>query len=541
MSASRRVMMATLMLAMLGSLAQPVSAAADFPAGYEGYNTYAEVDARLDALVAAYGPGTPTNIVRRSVIGQSYEGRDIWAVKVSDRPGADEGEPEVLSECGMHAREHITVEMCLYMLRLLTDNYGQPTALGERVTSIVNSREIWIIPSLNPDGAEFNISGGTFHGWRKNRQPNPGSTAIGIDLNRNWSYMWNCCGGSSGKPGSARYRGKYPFEAVEDAVLRDFILSRRVGGIQQIRTTFNWHSYGEFILRPYGYTREDVPPTMTQDDYQAFVAMGGAMARLNGYRSRQGSDSYIYDGDFPAWAYGDQRIFVYTFEMYPPWGCKGCGGFRPPDEVIERETTRNRDAVLYFLEQADCPHRSAGLGATRCGPFDDDFETGRGWDFGGDGDGSGFWERGIPGATSTAAGAKQLASVPSGQAALVTGRAAGASAEANDVDGLTWARSRPFKLGSGSWTLAFRYTFANDAAATADDWLRVSVVAGATRTTVWSVDGQSANANAVWTPVTLDLSAFALQTVRLLVEAGDGASDNLVEAAIDDMRVYRTP
>ena len=46
----------------------------------------------------------------------------------------------------------------------------------------------------------------------KNSQPIPNSTQIGIDLNRNWSYMWNCCGGSSGNPGSARYRGDSPFQ-----------------------------------------------------------------------------------------------------------------------------------------------------------------------------------------------------------------------------------------------------------------------------------------------------------------------------------------
>ena len=304
-------------------------------------------------------------IVKLSVIGQSYEGRDIWALKISDNAAVDENEPEVLSESGMHAREHITVEMNMYMIHLLTDNYGRSTKLGRRVTKIVNAREIWVIPMVNPDGDEYDILDGTWHNWRKNRQPNPGSTKIGIDLNRNWSFMWNCCGGSSGNPKSARYRGQYPFEAVEDQVLRDFILSRRVHGVQQISEAFNWHSYGEHIVWPYGYTKQDVPPTMTVDDHTALVAMAKKMASLNGYKPMQGSDMYIYDGDFPAWAYGDQHIFVYTFEMYPAWGCK-CGGFHPPDSVINRETKRNKKLVLYFLEQADCPYDEAGLGATYC-------------------------------------------------------------------------------------------------------------------------------------------------------------------------------
>ena len=126
----------------------------------------------------------------------------------------------------MHAREHLTAEQCLYFVHLLTDNYGQPTALGQRVTKIVNTREIFIIPMLNPDGAMYDISGGTFHGWRKNRQTNPDSTKIGIDPNRNWSYMWGCCGGSSAQARIGHVSRPVPFQAVEDQALRDFILSR---------------------------------------------------------------------------------------------------------------------------------------------------------------------------------------------------------------------------------------------------------------------------------------------------------------------------
>ncbi len=510
-----------------------------FPAGYEGYHDYDEVDAELDAAVAAYGQGTGA-ILRRYVIGQSFEGRDIWAVKISDRVNRDENEPEALSECGMHAREHITVEMCLYMIDLLTENYGAPTALGQRVTQIVNTREIWIIPTLNPDGAEYNILDGEFHGWRKNRQLNPGSEKVGIDLNRNWSFMWNCCGGSGGDPGSARYRGRFPFEAVENQVLRDFILGRRVGGRQQIKIVFNWHSYGEFVMWPYGFTKEDVPPQMTQDDHAAFVAIGRHMASLNGYKAKQGSNSYIYDGDFPAWAYGDQRMFVYTFEMYPGWGCSGCGGFRPPDTVIDQEVTRNRDAVLYFLEEADCPYRAAGLGATHCGPLNDDFETGRGWTVGGTASSGGF-ERADPEETSTSAGAKQLGDVPSGMAVLVTGAAMGAGADALDLDGTTTARSFRFRLGSGQWTASFDYAFAHDASATAADFLRLSIVKGTTTTAVWSVAADGTERNGAWQSATVDLSAYAGKRIRLLFEATDGAADSLVEAALDNVRVHRSP
>ena len=543
----RRVGAAGLLLtAVMFATAPTASAASEFPAGYEGYHTYSEVDTFLDNAVATYGQGAGA-IVKRSVIGQSYEGRDIWVLKISDNVSSDENEPEVLSHCGMHAREILTVEMCLYIITLLTENYGKSTGLGERVTNLVDSREIWIAPNWNPDGSEFNIKDGSFHNWRKNRQDNPGSTAVGIDLNRNWSYMWNCCGGSAADPRKGTYQGRFPFEAVENQVMRDFILGRRVDGRQQITIAMNWHSYGAAIMWPYGYTKEDVPRTMTVDDHDVLVTIGRQMAALNGYQAKQGSQLYIYDGDFPAWAYGNQRIFTYTFEMYPPYGCKGCGGFRPPDEIIQRETSRNRDAVLYFMEQAACPYRAAGLGATHCGPLNDDFETGRGWTidpFGNDSATDGEWERGDPAGTADASGTKQKGGVPTGLADLVTGRVGGTDAASNDVDGGgTTALSPAFRLAyrAGGWTLRFDYTFAHSAAATTDDYLRVSVVDGATVIPIWTLSGDSVNRNAAWLTKTLALDAWSGKTVRLLFQARDRAADNVLEAAVDNVRVYATP
>jgi murein tripeptide amidase MpaA len=316
--------------------------------------------ADLQSVATKFGAGTGQNITRLRSLGNSFEGRPIWMIKISNRPNIDQNEPEILIECNMHAREHLTAEQCLYFVHLLTDNYKQPTALGQRVTNIVNTREIYIIPMLNPDGAMYDISTGAFTGWRKNRQTIPGSTKVGIDLNRNWSYMWGCCNGSSSNPGSARYRGQYPFQATEDQVLRNFIESRVVNGVQQIKEILNVHSYGQHVLYPYGYTKATTDAHMTLDDHKAFAAMAQKMASLNGYKAMQGSQMYIYDGDFIDWAWGTQHIFGFTWELYPAWGC-GCGGFHPPDSVIQQQTSRNMNAALYFFEQADCPYRQAGL------------------------------------------------------------------------------------------------------------------------------------------------------------------------------------
>jgi hypothetical protein len=173
----------------------------------------------------------------------------------------------------------------------------------------------------------------------------------------------------------------------------------------------------------------------------------------------------------------------------------------------------------------------------------DDFEVARGWTqnpFGTDTAVRGKWERARGQQTSDANGVKQLGSMASGEAAFVTASKAGANAAAYDVDGGTTSlRSPLFKLGTGQWALTFNYAFAHDAAAGADDFLRVSVLHKGIRTQVWSIVGDGANANASWTAANASLTPWKGKKIRLLFEARDGGTDNLVEAALDDVRVFK--
>ena len=279
----------------------------------------------------------------------------MWAAKISDNVGTDEDEPEVLFIGQHHAREHITVEMTLYILHLLADNYGA----DQQITDLVNSREIYIIFTTNPDGSEYDIATGSYRSWRKNRQPNSGSSYIGTDLNRNYGYKWGCCGGSSGFPSSDTYRGASAFSAPETQRIRDFINSRVVGGKQQIKTSITFHSYAQLVLWPYGYTYTDVPSDMTQDDHDVFVAMGQAMASTNGYTAQQASDLYITDGTTDDWAYGVHKIFMYTFEM-------GSTTFYPAGSQIAALTSVNDAAVRYLLDKSDCPYKVIGKEGQYC-------------------------------------------------------------------------------------------------------------------------------------------------------------------------------
>ncbi|MBU7596106.1 zinc carboxypeptidase [Streptomyces sp. P38-E01] len=320
------------------------------------YHSYDEMNTAVDGFVEQY-----PDLLKKEVIGTSHEGRDIIAVKLSADVAEDRDKPEVLFTHNMHAREHLTVEMALYTLEEFAGGYGT----DERVTKMLDERELWIIPSVNPDGKVFDQDSGEFKMWRKNREPNEGSSAVGTDLNRNWPYEWGCCGGSSDNPSSETYRGPSAGSAKETKVVQDFVLSRVVGGEQQITAHIDFHTYGELILWPYGFTYDETAPGLSQDDRDAHAAVGTTMADSNGYTAEQSSELYITDGTINDWMWADQGIFSYTFEMYP--GSGSPDGFYPPGSVIDRETSRNKDAQLILLENADCMYRSIGKEAEYCG------------------------------------------------------------------------------------------------------------------------------------------------------------------------------
>ena len=172
--------------------------------------------------------------------------------------------------------------------------------------------------------------------------------------------------------------------------------------------------------------------------------------------------------------------------------------------------------------------------------FFDDFEADKGWTRnagGSDAATTGLWERGDPEPT-TYNGDKQLGTTVSGVNDLVTGRVAGASVGANDLDGgVTSILSPPISLpATGNLTLGLSYYLAHASNSSSEDYLRVKVV-GATTTTVFEKLGAAADVDAAWTTASASLNAYAGQTVRILVEAADASTGSLLEAAVDDVRV----
>jgi murein tripeptide amidase MpaA len=522
-------------VALPGTAPAARAAEPDFPAYDSGYHNWTEMVAEIMQAAKDY-----PDIVQVFSIGKSYQGRDIWMAKISDNVATDEDEPEVLIDALHHAREHLTTEQALAILGWLTKDYGtDPT-----VTRLVDTREIFIVFALNPDGMRYDLTGNPFRAWRKNLQKTATGTAIYTDLNRNYGYKWACCGGSSSNRGATTYHGPAAWSAPETRALRDFVNSRVIHGIQQIRAHITLHTNGELILWPYGYTKTNIPRDMTVQDHQAFVALGKAMAARNGYTAEQSSDLYITDGDQIDWLYFQHRIFSFTFELYPTETPTVWGDHYPDDSKIPAQTARNRSAILYLIDHAACPYSAVDSAAAirNCGPLYDDFELDRGWTrnpYGTDTGTGGRWERAVP-APTTLHGPKQIAA-SSGLRAMVTGGAAGRTPTSNDLDGRTTIRSRPITLDADPakvGPLTFQYTFAHSASSTSADVLRVQVEAqDGTRTTVFEQRGAPVDRDGAWKLGWVSVDAWAGQTIRVVVQAVDGGKGNLVEAGIDDVRI----
>ncbi|MCP2362431.1 aminopeptidase S [Nonomuraea thailandensis] len=196
---------------------------------------------------------------------------------------------------------------------------------------------------------------------------------------------------------------------------------------------------------------------------------------------------------------------------------------------------RNADAIAYAVWTI----------ATAVPPvtvWSDTFETATGWTVNPaatDTATLGQWERGDPEAT-TSSGAKQLGITVSGTNDLVTGRLAGSSAGAYDVDGgVTSIQSPPITLPStGALTLSFSWYLAHGSNASSADYLRVRVVGGTT-STVFNQAGAASNRNGAWATASASLNAFAGQTVRVVVDAADASGASLVEAGIDNVAITR--
>ncbi len=321
-----------------------LGAAADLDENLGLYHTYDEMLSVLEQMVLDYPA-----LTRLDTIGTSHEGRVIVALKISDNAGVDEGETEVLIVGCHHARELMSVDVPLMFAEYLLLNYGA----NSFVTSMVDEREIWIVPMMNPDGHVFvqnNHTGDWWNWWRKNRRDN-GDGSFGVDLNRNYGYHWGYDdAGSSPDPASLVYRGPSEFSEPETQAVRDFCASR------EFSSALSYHSYGELIIHPWGYD------AVYTDDHEMFTVLGDSLSRGNDYYVGCTATNILYpvNGDSDDWMYGEtaskNRIFSYTIEL----NTYDEGGFGPPDSLIVPTFEKVLGLNLTLLSRADDPYSVLG-------------------------------------------------------------------------------------------------------------------------------------------------------------------------------------
>jgi len=334
---------------------------------YDYYN-YSEMTDLLVQTKEKY-----PNIMNFSSIGISYEGRDIWVVKISDNVELNEDEPGVLLIGSLHGDEKPPFESLIYFIKHICeysvkentddDNDGlinedpidgvdndnddkiDEDPSEERVKNIIDNTEIFIIPMANPDGVEY-ISG-QYNGWRKNRNPKTGQkNIIGVDLNRNFGFKWILYNIFPFKyrnfwtsyPDSWNYRGEEPFSEIESTSIRNFIES------EDIKVSLSYHSYGEIIMYPWTHTSQKTP------DENLFIKIADGMSKINGYYVYNGRSTFLpwpggTIGTSENWLYGIHGILSYTMEL-----CKSKAPTNP--DVILDCCIKHVGVNLYICEQA---------------------------------------------------------------------------------------------------------------------------------------------------------------------------------------------
>ncbi len=309
----------------------------DFPSKDSDYHDYSEMTQKLRQIQQLH-----SDITELKSIGRTVEGRDIWALVIKANKNSTTT-PQAIFMGGHHAREHLSVETPLRLAEWLLQQYSAGNA---RIQALVDEREIHIIPAVNPDGLEFDISGFRYKMWRKNRNLNSDGT-YGVDLNRNYGYKWGT-GGSSSNPRSDTFKGPAPFSEPETQAIQAYVKS-----LNRAKVLLSFHTFSELILYPWGHSKDSIA---NPKDLQVFEKMANQMATWNKYKPMQASDLYIASGDTTDWAYGELGIFAFTFELDPKQQL--IGGFYPGDEIIEGVVEKNKEAFLYMIDLADDPYRA---------------------------------------------------------------------------------------------------------------------------------------------------------------------------------------
>ena len=352
------------------------AAAAQAAGGWEVWRPYARTDIAMSG--AAGNPTTNlmtqlenlarrhSNIAKLETIGHTIKGLPIYAMKVTKgaRKRKDGKRPAVLYSAVQHAREWLAGETERRTLRLFLDNYGRNgTALGtdgkpvegvssRELTKLVDTRELWFILIVNPDGYDFTFTPEN-RLWRKNLRDNDGDgqiTAIdGVDVNRNYPTRWSYDDeGSNRERSSETYHGTGP--ASEPEIQAFLSLMDRV----HFTSNKNDHTFGRLLLWPPGWqvdTRYADEPIMTalagDDDNPA----------IPGFDPDVGAELYTTNGDTNDHMYHADRTLSFTPEGSPGVGTGSGFIFQDVEADVQEEFEKHVQFALDLARSADSPSR----------------------------------------------------------------------------------------------------------------------------------------------------------------------------------------
>merc|ERR1711962_995282 len=235
--------------------------------------------------------------------GESIEGRKLMALEIGTGPKV------IQIDCGFHAREWISPAYCNWFINEAVDG---------RFKKYTNDVKFLVLPIINPDGYVFSWTDNRM--WRKNRNTDPGSPCMGVDLNRNYEANWGGPGASS-SPCSESYGGTKVFSEPESQAHRDYLAPYINNG--SLKSYLTFHSYGQYIIYPYAYDFTSVGPNKQEmDDLGAAMAgairdfsrMRYAMGQTSStlYPAAGGSDDWCYDAMLNA---GNDAPLSYTIEL----------------------------------------------------------------------------------------------------------------------------------------------------------------------------------------------------------------------------------
>lgn len=227
-------------------------------------------------------------------LGLSYEGRDQLTVEIG------KGEkPLVFYFCNIHAREWLPPMFCMYMAEMLLT--GEASALSE-------AYDFTILISANPDGFVYSQTVNNL--WRKTRRPNPGSSCIGTDPNRNYDF-YHCGTGTSNNPCSDVFCGPTPFSEKITQNIRNYGLKHQ----NRIITLNDVHAKGQLWMYPYGsFSGQPEEPDLSKLD-RCTTDVANAIKESGGNTWKYGpihSTIYPAAGTSVDWFYEEIGV-VYSF------------------------------------------------------------------------------------------------------------------------------------------------------------------------------------------------------------------------------------